>query len=372
MKTIFSTFAFILILSSSISAAEEGDSDAINGANTSASGAQPSVPTIPRTEPNVDKNRISELLKHQSPETNTLQLDTGKENEKLIAFYLTEGSGIKQGGIIMFPDQNTHMGWPDNLNLLREGLSNFGWYTLSIYLPQPKKDKIPKRTLPVLSVIKPGEANESASEENKSEETEANTPAIAELKQADSSDADTQKDVKEEPAELYQEKTNRLGNTALTHMKATDDISRFIVMGIGTGATWAAQYVRKNEQEEDLRLVMIDARNPQETDAPDLLEILPEIKSTIIDLHHSSRFINKNTLAPESPARRLRLARQKRMNNFHQSRMPAMADNWKRDNSWLVKHVRGMINTYIIKAEQENRSIQLDSKEPKSKESAPG
>ena len=155
-------------------------------------------------------------------------------------------------------------------------------------------------------------------------------------------------------------------------MKTSDDLSRFIILGVGTGATWAAQYVQQNEKEQDLRLLMIDARDPLEENTPKLLSLLPEISSTIIDLHHSSRIENKNDLTPESPARRLRLARHKRMNNFHQSRMPEASDNWQRNNSWLLKHTRGMINTYIIKAEESKRSIQLDDNKDNESDKAPG
>ena len=370
MKIILSIFTFILLFASYSHAAEENE--------VAASTAQPSLAEIPRTEPNIEQNQIQELLKFKTPDTEILQLDTGKEGEQLIAFYQTEGSGIKQGGIIMFPDQNTHMDWPDNLNSLREGLSNYGWYTLSIYLPRPKKDKIPKRTLPVLSAINPAQADTQAAQDDESEQpaetedTNDSTPAEPTEETQAETPTDKAETPNEEPEETYAEKSDRLGSTAIAHMVQTESLSRFIVMGIGTGAVWAAKYVEQHEEEQDLRLVMINARNPQKSDAPDLLALLPEISSTIIDLHHSTRGMDANNFSPESPARRLRLARQKRMNNFHQSRMPATSDNWKRNNSWLLKHTRGMINTYIIKAEQAQRSIELNDKATQNKEKAPG
>ena len=377
MRFILSTFVTILLLSLPSYAAEgEENPTAENAANAESSTVP--TPQIPRSEPNTDKNRIIELLKSQDPETEILQLDTGKEDEKLIAFYRIEGSGIKQGGIIMFPDQSTHMDWPDKINYLREGLSDYGWYTLSIYLPQPVRNQIPKRTLPVLSAVKPKSPNEAGTEEG--EETEQNPieerPAPP-VEASNNNDAATSEDnndenTEQEPSEPYQDRTNRLGKAAFNHMKTSDDLSRFIILGVGTGATWAAQYVQQNEKEQDLRLLMIDARDPLEENTPKLLSLLTEISSTIIDLHHSSRIENKNDLTPESPARRLRLARHKRMNNFHQSRMPEASDNWQRNNSWLLKHTRGMINTYIIKAEESKRSIQLDDNKDNESDKAPG
>ena len=377
MRFILSTFATILLLSLPSYAAEGEENSSTE--NTAEAGSSPTpAPQIPRTEPNTDKNRILELLKSQDPETEILQLDTGKEDEKLIAFYRIEGSGIKQGGIIMFPDQSTHMDWPDKISYLREGLSDYGWYTLSIYLPQPARNQIPKRTLPVLSAVKPDSPNEASTEEGSGGEEQTEQNPIEEqpappAEAPNNTDAATPEDnAEQEPTEPYQDRTNRLGKAAFNHMKASDDLNRFIILGVGTGATWAAQYVQQNEKEQDLRLLMIDARDPLQENAPKLLSLLPEISSTIIDLHHSSRITNENDLTPESPARRLRLARHKRMNNFHQSRMPEVSDNWKRNNSWLLKHTRGMINTYIIKAEQNKRAIQLDNNQVTESEKAPG
>ncbi len=344
----------------------------------SASGAQPSEPPPPRTEPDVDKNIINNLISRITPETEILQLDTGKEGEKLIGFYRIEGSGFKQGGIIMFPDQKTHLDWPEDMNYLREGLAEYGWHTLAIYLPQEKEAPIPKRTLPVMQAITPSAPTDSeTSDSEETEDTATEEPAIESSEPAtaatttESEAEPMQAEETAEPEEKYKEKIFRLGQTAIKHLEQ-QGLKRFVVLGIGTGATWAAQYVQKHQETQDLRLLMVDARNPEGPDAPNLMKILPEIKDTIMDLHHTARVPVGQNLQPEAPERRLRLARHKRMNNFHQSRMPATRDNWKKDQTWLLKHVRGILNTYVIKAEQNQRSVKLNAPVSKSAEAAPG
>ncbi|WP_415886999.1 DUF3530 family protein [Neptuniibacter sp. QD37_6] len=365
-----------MISSAAFSAEEEANA----GTEQTASAAQPSAPTVERTEPSRENNLRQALSSHPDPSTQVLQLDTGKDGEQLLGYYLTEGSGITQGGVIIFPDELTHMDWPENLNQIRTGLANHGWYTLAVFLPQPPPP-LPKRTLPVLSAIKPTQSSDApqdssteptADEETTSENTETPTDAVTN-QQRRAADAPTETEQEpEEKKENYQEIVTRLGNTAFEHLKKEKGVDRVLVLGAGTGATWAAQYVQKHQDQQNLRLVLLDARDSKAENAPRLLELLPEIKTTIIDLHHSARRSTNTNYSENTPERRLRLARHKRMNNFHQSRLPQTNDNWKKDNSWLFKHVRGMINTYIIKAEQQSRSIDIPSAEQSNKEQAPG
>jgi hypothetical protein len=326
---------------------------------TAASGSTSTTPTIPRTEPDIDQNIISNLSKLESPDTEFLQLDTSKNGEKLFAVYQAESSGALQGGIIMFPDDKTHFDWPGDLNYLRTGLTEYGWHTLAIYLPQIEAPAIPKRTLPVLKSIQTSTPSEGdTAVENTTEEAPANQNAEApntptEEPAAQSSEASTT-----EPQEPYHEQAIRRAQAALNYLQQ-QETERFIVLGIGTGAIWAAQYVQQFQESQDLRLVMIDAQQPQSESTPDLLKILPEIKTTILDFHHNSR-MNTADRNPISPERRLKVARQKALTNFHQSRLPATRDDWKKGNPWLVKHVRGVINTYVINAEKMPRMQDKD------------
>ncbi|WP_415897537.1 DUF3530 family protein [Neptuniibacter sp. QD72_48] len=374
-------YSFLLTLSLISSTAFSAEEEANAGTEKTASATQPSTPTVERTEPSRENNLRQALSSHPDPSTQVLQLDTGKDGEQLLGYYLTEGSGIPQGGVIIFPDELTHMDWPENLNQIRTGLANHGWYTLAVFLPQPAQTPLPKRTLPVLSAIKPTQSPDTpqdsstepveAQEEATTENTETPSDAVMN-QQENAANAPTEAVQEQEEKENYQEIVARLGNTAFEHLKKEKGVDRVVILGAGTGATWAAQYVQKHQEQQNLRLVLLDARDSITENAPRLLEILPEIKTTIIDLHHSARRSTNTNHRENSPERRLRLARHKRMNNFHQSRLPQANDNWKKDNSWLFKHVRGMINTYIIKAEQQSRSIDIPSEEQSNKEQAPG
>ncbi len=347
-------FVLLILPFASLHAAEEEPVDENATANTESSAAV-SPPPPPRTEPNIDRTRISGLMKEVAPDTEILELETGKDGEIMFGFFQEEGLGEIKGGIILFPDEETHQNWPDSLRYLRQGMTDFGWYTLAVYLPKAALTPLPKRTLPVLASIKssegetsetpPADATETETEVTESEPTTdgagdaENTANTTEEAAQESSTAELQ--------EAYSEQVYRLGSTAFNHFKALEEVNRIIVLGEGTGAVWAADYVRRYQGEQNIALVMIDPRNPTNESAVDLMQILPEVQAITIDLYHGPRTRGTPNMRPESPKRRLRLAKHKRMDRYHQLRMPALSDNWKRDNTWLLKYVRGAIKTHI-------------------------
>lgn len=337
-------------------------------APTSASGAQGSTEK-PRIEPDSDNNTVENLLLLDSGDSELLTLDTGKEGEKLVGFYKAEATGDNQGGIIIFPDENAFTDDPFALTELREGLADFGWHTLALHLPQIESEPLPERTLPVLMAI--NQKPEAAAGETGTEtpETEAVTEDTAE--EASNAEAPTKSDTdQKQETEPYRSITQRLGQRAVDYLDEKE-VGRCVIMGIGTGAAWAADYVHKHQDSQDLRLLLIDARPASREDAPDLMALLPEIDSTVIDLHHSSDAVAIET--NNLPARRLKLARQKRMENFHQRRMPAIRDNWKKSHSWLLRNVRGVLNTYVIKAEAEALTLETEADvDTATEETAPG
>jgi len=369
MKLYSFLFGLFLLPSALIAAEENAPAD------TTTSGAQPSSENLPRVEPDPEASLRQTLLNHPDPSTQVVQLDTGKDNEKMMGYLVTEASGNPQGNILLFPDERTHMDWPDNLHQLRTGLADYGWYTLAVFLPQPSQAPLPERTLPVLTAIRPAadtppndaENSDSAATPEENTTTTEPTPSI----EASTTKPDAMQPKKEINEEPYQELIFRLGRTGHEYLKAESDIERTIILGVGSGATWAAQYVQKYQEEQDLRLLLLDARNPKAKDAPNLLSILPEIKTTVIDMHHSPMRVTENSYTNNTPARRLKLARHKRMNYYHQSRLPQTRDNWKNDNPRLLKHVRGMINTYIIKAEQMRKNIDLPAEGQSSENEQP-
>lgn len=368
----------LLILSASVVFAAEDD-DTEGQGNTPASVAAPAMPEIPRTEPDQDLNRFLQISKAYAPDTKILELKTGKDEEKLLGLYQYPGQALIQGGIILFPSQATTPGWPDDLGFIRAGLADDGWHTLSILLPNSKRPDLPKRTLPVLSLIKPksqGEDTEEAPAEEPAPAAEAppsseeETETGNETASAPATDnPDSEAALK--PEEPFPELFSRYTNTAVKHLQ-TKEADRLILLGVGTGAVWAAQFAEQQQKNLDLRLIMINPLQPDNETAPDLLEIIPKLELTVLDIYHAPAFNNTvHNPAAAFARQRQKLVRHKALNNYRLSRLPARGDNWKKQQSWLLKHLRGLIRSHIIKAEMNNRSVELKQK-AQNAESAPG
>jgi len=369
MKKQICLLSLIWLLSPIAFAADEESAADPAAGDTAESQAEapPPEPLPPRVPPDPDQNTITDLVRLHSPGSEIVWLDSGKE--QVMSLYLEEGIGKHYGGIILFPDQDAHPEWPAASNPLRQGLADAGWYTLAFYMPHPPRMPVPERTLPSLVSISPPtegaeEGAETGTEESaaETESTETATPedaADSEIQPGDAAAAQENsttpeseqpsQDEPETPVEPYDAVIQRYADAAYQLMRSRGH-NRIIILGIGTGATWAAKYVQENQGSQNVRLVMMNARQPEFPGAPNLMSLLADIQGTTLDIYHGSR--PQAFYLEGGPEQRLRQARHLGQENYKQRRMPATAFNWKQDDRWLVRHVKGMIQRYIIDADE--------------------
>ncbi len=361
----------MLAVSASVLAAGSDQSATVERAEAAATApeaaaTEAAVPP-PRIPPNPDRDAITDLVRLHSPGTEVVWLDTG--TEQVLSLYLSEGAGKEHGGIMLFPDQDSHPEWPAAVRPLREGLADAGWNTLALYLPRAPAAPTPARTLPVLAsvmVSPPGEAAAPAAEPPPPPDagTPPESPAAEEA-----TAPEPQQEAEPEPPEPYAQVVDRYARAAHAFLRDNGD-QRIVVLGIGSGAAWAAQYVQAYQGEQNLRLVLVNARQPDTATAPDLMQLLPQIETTVLDLYHGPRPEPYHVAA--GPEQRKRLARHKQLTRFHQRRLPATPFNWKQEERWLVRHVKGMLQRYIVEAD----SARTDHAGPKGRtprtETAPG
>ena len=129
-----------------------------------------------------------------------------------------------------------------------------------------------------------------------------------------------------------------------------------IITGIGRGATWASAYAATvaESELENTRLLLINPQQSQDVSAPDMLEILSQLKLATIELYSES-----DKLAARA---RKRAANRSDIESYLQIKAPNYA--WqKQGNQWLSKKVRGILKMNVEQA--------LKDKEMKKKMSAP-
>lgn len=309
--------------------------------DTSAATPPPTPPVVgPRTEPSPDLSRLQELVKNNSPETEVIWLESGED--RTIGLFHPQSQAEALGGIILFPSEGTHADWPDYAHPLRLQLSDQGWNTLSLQLPTPPTLLPPKRTLPVLQLVKQNGADNASGEEG-STEGNAGTTAPATAIPAPPPLPDTETDTDLMP---YPERIQGLANSALNTLRQRG-AERIIAIGVGSGAIWASQFVRDNQEAvNSLGLVIINPETPSVDVAPVLAELISALKVPVVDIYQGEP--SSTTLFEAPPKQRLRWARRSQLTHYMQRRLSNRYHDWEKQERWLGQQVDGLIRRHIL------------------------
>ncbi|UTW14222.1 DUF3530 family protein [Marinobacterium rhizophilum] len=301
-------------------------------ARAAASAAQSSTepPTVlrVRAEPAPQQQGMLDLARAlaQAPETEANWLETN--SDRSLTLYQPAIQAEPTGAIILLPDEHSHPDWPEDLHPLRLGLARHGWDTLAIALPRSQPDPLPPRTRPAAGTSAPDSAAASGAQPSGEASAALSTPVDA-----------TPQDTEIAPMELYAERVIRLCEAAIRHLQSRQR-DYVIFLGTGTGATWAARCAREFQQSHLLGLALLNARQPGATAAPQLTQLLTELKLPVVDIYQASEGATEQARLRNNSARRAVLQ------SYHQRPLPAQlpADN----GALLLREVRGRIQRYLM------------------------
>jgi hypothetical protein len=331
------------------------------------SDSAPAVQVIeqPRIEPQPNQAMLMDLATSlPDKETQVIPLQAGDDNFN--AFYREQSGAVIKGAILFFPEDLTHPDWPITLNTLRIGLTDHGWGTLSLSLPAPITAALPKRTLPSLKIIhskkEPAEPGATPSESTEPPATSSEQPA--------NSDKANSATTEESTTPLTSDRLDiimKRGVSAVQWLQQKG-YTRIVIAGSGSGATWATAFIKNLPEDSNIKLLILDAEQSKDISAPNYLELLKEIKQTTIDIYSQSPSNSAIDVSSDASIR-LKNARRNKLNNYHQSRLPAPSSK-ESSQAWLLRFTRGMLETYIAKAEKDK--IVIPSKPSTPTETPPG
>ena len=303
--------------------------------------------------------------------TELIQLDGG--DDPFVGFFRQQSGAVNLGGIILIADDQTHPLQNANLEALRKGLTEFGWATLSIPLPSPVQPLLPKRTLPALKPIK----DHASTPENPESETETTSTAPpsepADAAASTVVESTTATNASKETSEAIvhtSDRKERIINRGVAAINALQarQTSRFVIIGSGSGGVWATALATTLQENLDINLVLVDPTSSTDISAPDIRSLIPDLEITTLDLYSAapSAEIGKST-----PNRlRLMTARRENLGNYHQIRLPNTTHRPQGYN-WLLRTVRGLLETYIINAEPSPK-LKKPKAEPEKANQPPG
>ncbi|MGB0466686.1 MAG: DUF3530 family protein [Pontibacterium sp.] len=349
--------------------AAEDTGTAQNDEDTAAPVEQPAIGATenpapsaqPRMEPDPALNQLNDIAKSAQPETEVIWLETAED--RTLALFHPQSQAELSGGVIIFPNEGTHADWPDSPRPLRLHLSDQGWHTLSIQLPAPPIPEIPKRTLPTLKrVDTPARAPETDAE---IETTTPATPAI----EIPTPPAEPDPGITEARMP-YPERLKLLGEAAWQTLKQRQ-AETLVVIGTGTGAYWAAQFILDHQETgEAMGLLMLNPQTPPAQSDADLPGLLAKLKTPVVDIYQSRPY---RSLGFEADSRqRLRTARRNKLTQYYQRRLSNRHLSWEKQERWLSQQVTGLIDRHILKPLSEDKPETDKAEEKPAEERAPG
>ena len=252
------------------------------------------------------------LLSKQVNQESLVWLEAG--GEKFIGLWEPDTSGSPLGAVLMLHGEGQTADWPNSLNSLRLNLTDHGWATLSISLPNTAPANIPARS------------------------SEANT-------------------------DVQTSKTGNASRTKNTVNPRIDAATKFlntkgqyniVLLGQGSGAFRAASYLAPDSQTKKTAaqrsaraLVMINARNISTESSTPLTDLLINRQLPVLDIFYGDHFLDE----PEAAAR-LKAAKKNRLLYYQQYKMMAPTNLYDidstddRSENRLTRRVRGFLNKH--------------------------
>ncbi|GAA0689429.1 hypothetical protein GCM10009104_14860 [Marinobacterium maritimum] len=271
-------------------------------------------------------------------------LDIQADADRFSLLYRPAMTPTPHGALLIVPDPGVAEGWLEQVHALANYLPEHGWAVLALEPPAVPTAKLPKRTLPVMTGIKPRPATPAA-------ETEAEVPAALPVSAtAPAETTDTATSAAETPA--YREQLQQRLKLAWQELEQRNEGKQKVVVGIGQGAVWSTALAIASGEETSL--VLVDPRPDVEAE-DSLNDLLKALEAhSVIDLYHSP-LPGYPDAEPDARQRRLQAARLG-LTRYHQSRLPGVFRGWRSDMPWLVRHTRGLLERILLDAQPEEES----------------
>jgi len=275
-------------------------------------------------QPVLDSSQEDALgLERQLPQGEQQQLQAGSDS--FLGLWKPANSSNPAGAVVIIPGTGETADWPNAVGPIRNRLPDANWHSLSISLPDLSSDAPQPRV-------------EEKPPAPVTTDSKATPPPNKSVEQATSTEPD--KAPAQSPDELAKADAERIFariDAAVTF--AQQQKSRTVVLlGHGTGAYWAARYLKERPQPHAQRLVMVAPMTP--TDASQSLqELAPALKVPTADI-----FYNDTPSAQEAARVRLQASKRLKDTGYTQISLNALHGDKADEQEQLFRRVRGWLS----------------------------
>jgi hypothetical protein len=319
MPARFSPLALALLLALPV-LAEQQDSPpgSAAAAETPSEDAAPERPALP--ERSVSEAQALEQRLEQR-EQQWLQAD----DERFLALWLPANVGEPSGAVILLPGDAENADGATAVGPLRRKLPDGGWHSLSLTLPDPDHDAPPLRLPePPTSAAAEAAADDEASGEAETAPSAAPDPAA--------------NDAARRSAHAQRVMARIDAGIAFARQQQA---SRIVLLGHGSGAYWAAQYLAERQPEDIHNLLLVAAAVPAGF-SPPLDELVPQLELATGDFYYKDQAGDR-----QAALRRLQASKRVKHPTYVQVAMKALPGNRGIEQEQLYRRLRGWLSLNI-------------------------
>ncbi|MFI8748147.1 alpha/beta hydrolase family protein [Pseudomonas sp. NPDC077186] len=319
MPARFSPLALALLLALPALAEQQGSPlGSAAAAETPSEDAAPERPALP--ERSVSE---AQALQQRLEQREQQWLQAG--DERFLALWLPANVGEPSGAVILLPGAAENADGATAVGPLRRKLPDGGWHSLSLTLPDPDHDAPPLR-LP--------EPPTSAAAE-----TAADGEAPGEAETAPSAAPDPAADDDARRSAHAQRVMARID--AGIAFARQQQASRIVLLGHGSGAYWAAQYLAERQPEDIHNLLLVAAAVPAGF-SPALDELVPQLELATGDFYYKDQAGDR-----QAALRRLQASKRVKHPTYVQVAMKALPGNRGVEQEQLYRRLRGWLSLNI-------------------------
>ncbi|AYF88794.1 MULTISPECIES: alpha/beta hydrolase family protein [unclassified Pseudomonas] len=308
-------------------------SPAVLAEEGSAAAPKEPAPAVERAPLEERSQEDSISLERQIPSREQQQLKAGEE--RFLALWQPANVSDPSGLVILLPGDGETANWPEAIGPLRRSLPNSGWSTLALTLPDPSDDPLPPRPLKTEETTK---AEPAVSPEKAQEEGPANT------EQAGSAEPSTDPAPPPQSRDAIQKtQTDRV----FARIEAALAFARqqkpkaIVLLGHGTGAYWATQYLAANEPKDVRNLLLVAAELPEGYE-PALEDSLPDLKLATGDFYYKDQPADR-----DAALRRSHASKRQKHPAYIQIAMKGLPGDRATEQEQLIRRIRGWLTLHL-------------------------
>ena len=297
-------------------------------------------PKVQRPAPQMRSEGLAAGLQRQLDAAAQLQLG---EKDRFLALWQPANTAKARGVLVIVPSEGETADWPRAIGPLRRGLPEHGWHTLSLTPADAALSPGPRPRAPEA----PAAEEKSETEENAEPDATDTQPAAAQTTSAgylpeqtaatDNDESTPPQAEQDTPPPTHAERMLARLDAAIEHAR-TLQASTIVLIGHGTGAYWASQYLAQLQPKDVGQLVVIDPRAPLQAEQP-LESYLATLPAAIGDFYTGTR-----AAANQQALQRRNTARRAGHPNYRLVALPGLTGDRNTEQEQLVRRVRGWLD----------------------------